>query len=245
MTNQNNKTGKLTQSIFLLVLVASAIAFFVSADPSGSSITYNITDSGATATASNRTDAGGTITSLILDAVQQNSKWKAYVGNITGALTLDDSNGNTIFDWSLSAAGITGEIYASRSNSPSWSLVNCSTPATIATEHTAIGFNPNAIDSINATFNETTHAAMVSAGKTIAANTCNSTSTYVNSTRQAQASSYFPELLLHDTTNLIYATPIRQDTVGFNNLTNVDFQMIVADDPTVTSTTYFFYAEIG
>lgn len=226
------------------MIIAAALMFYAKADPVGTTITFNTTDNGGTSSPSNRSDPGGTITTLVLDAVQQNTKWKAYIGNITGTLTLDDSSGFTIFEWALSASEISGEIYASRASSVSWSLINCSTNTTINTEETAIGFNSSAVDSINTTFNETTHATFVTAGITVTQNTCRATSTYVNETRQAQGSAYFQEILLDDDTNLIYATKIRQDTTGYDNTTSVDFQMILADDPSVTSTTYYFFAEI-
>lgn len=237
-----SKAIKLALLLFVLLQV---FAIFVYADPTGTSITYNSTDAGAIASPDNRSDAGGSITTMVLDAVQQNAKWKAYVGNITGTLTLDDSNGKTIFDWSLAAASITGEVYASRAASITWSNINCSAPATITNEQTAIGFTPTDVDSIQNTFNESTHPAFTTAGRTIAANTCNATSTYVNASKQAQASSYFPEILMGDGSNLVYATPIKQDTFGYDNTSKVDFQLILADDPSVTATTYYFYAEIG
>jgi predicted lipoprotein with Yx(FWY)xxD motif len=180
-----------------------------------------------------------------MDAAQQNSQWKAYVGNITGSLRLDDSAGNTIYQWSLGDSVVTGEIYASRSSSITWSSTNCSNATTILNEQTALGMNASAVDSIQNTFNETTHPGLLVAGRGITLNTCSATSTFVNSARQAQASADFPELLLQDTTNLIYTTIINQDNQGYLGSTTYDFQMIVADTPTAASTMYYFYAELG
>jgi hypothetical protein len=231
-----------------LLLVAATILLIVnlvSADPAGLTINSNATDYGRIVTPGNRTDPGGTITTLLVDAAQQDSQWKAYVGNITGSLRLEDSAGNSIYQWSLGAAAVTGEIYASRASSITWSSVNCSTAATIISEQTAIGMSAGDVDSIHYTFNETTHPAFSVAGRGITLNTCNSTSTFVNNARQAQASADFPEMLLHDTTNLIYTTLINQDSQGYVGSTTYDFQMIVADNPSATSTTYYFYAELG
>lgn len=245
MKTKNKSNAKYVQMLMLLVAI-SLLAYTAFADPSGTSITFNSTNPGGTQTAGNRSDAGGTITTLILDAVQQNTKWKAYLGNITGTLTLDDSNGNTIFDWSLAAAGITGEVYVTSATSITWGSIACATQGTIDTEHTALGILGNSVDSINATFNETTHPQIIVAGQTIGANSCGfAASTFVSDTREAQASATFPEVLLHDTTNLVYATPINQDSTSYDGASTADFQLIVADDPTVTDTTYYFYAEIG
>jgi len=232
------------QVLLLMLAIGALMVVFVNADPTGTSITYNVTDSGASASPSNRTDDGGTITTLVLNAVQQNNNWKAYLGNITGALTLDDSAGNTIFDWTLSAAGITGEIYVSRASSITWSSINCTTIATVGTEETALGMAGGNIDSIRSTFNESIHPEIVTAGRTMPANTCNATSTFVSDAREDQSSAMYPEVLMHDGSNLVYATPLNQDQTAFDG-SSADFQLIVADDVTAASTTYYFYAEIS
>lgn len=234
-----------TKLLLVFLLVVSSFAIWVHADPTGTSITYNFTDYGSTSTPANRIDPGGSITTIVLNAIQQNTKWKAYIGNITGSLTLDDSLGNTIFDWTLTASEITGEVYASRASAITWANIACVTPAIITAEQSALGFTASSVDNITNTFNETTHQAMITAGVTIPANTCRSTATYINSTKQSQGSAYFQELLLTDTSNLVYATFINQDLIGYDNSSSVDFQMILADDPSVVSTTYYFYAEIG
>jgi hypothetical protein len=227
--------------IFMAVLLTLINLAF--ADPAGVTINSNSTNYGRVYTPANRTDPGGSINTLALDVAQQDAQWKAYVGNITGSLRLEDSAGNSIFQWSLGAAAATGEIYASRSSSITWSSANCSTGATILNEQTALGINDSAVDSIRNTFNSTTHPAFAVAGRTM--NNCNATSTFVNNARQVQASADFPEMLLHDTTNMIYATIINQDKQGYMGSTTYDFQMIVADTPTAASTTYYFYAELG
>lgn len=239
------KNRYVIRPILALLLLFAVVGVFVYADPTGVSITYNSTDSGPTVTAGNDSQPGGTITTMVLNVVQQNSNWKAYIGNITGTLTLDDSNSRTIFDWTLSAASITGEIYASRASSPTWGSVNCSNITTVAAEETALGHTPTAADSIRNTFNETTHTAMTTAGRTMPADSCNATSTFEDDARVTQASANFQELLLHDTTNIIYATAISQDTASYNGSETVDFQMIVADDTSATASTYYFFAEIS
>lgn len=231
--------------VLIGVMLLFALASIVFADPSGTSITSNSTNPGRTSSPSNRTDAGGTITTMVMDAVQQDQQWKAYVGNISGSLTLDDSAGNTIYKWSLDAASVTGEIYASRSNSITWSSAACSNYATIQAEQTALNITDSSSDSIKNTFNYTTHPSFSVAGRPIAQNSCNATSTFVSSARQSQATADFPVVLLYDTTNLIYATLITQDKTGYTGSSTYDFQLIVADNPSTTSNTYYFYAELG
>lgn len=227
-------------SLFLLIRPG-----FVNADPTGASITSNVTSSAPSYSPDNRTDAGGTITTIVMDVTQQNNNWKAYVGNVSGVLTLDDANGNTIYQWSMSDSEVIGEVYTSRNSSPLWVDINCSTNTTIDTEDTDMGFTGISIDSINRTFNESTHNTILVAGKTIPSDQCRSTATYVNSTRQDQGSAYFQVTLLEDGSNLIYSTPIKNNYVGYDNETIVDFQILVADDVSSAASTYYFFVEIG
>lgn len=240
-----DKKMRVTQTLLVLIILTSVITVFVSADPGGTAVSWNSTDLGYAGSPANMTEDGGTITTMVLNAVQQNDKWKAYLGNITGALTLDDSTGTTIFDWTLAASGITGEIYVTRASSVTWSSINCTTTAITNTEMTALGQVGTAVDSIRNTFNETTHPAWVTAGRTMPANTCNSTATFVSDARQNIATASFPEILMTDGTSLVYSTTINQDATDYNDGDTSDFQFIVADDVSAASTTYYFYAEIS
>jgi len=215
----------------------------VKGDPSsGTTISNNVTDNGRVYTPANRTDPGGTITTFSVDAQQQDTRWKAYVGNVTGSLTLDDSNGMTIYNWSVGLADITGEVYSSRASSVSWSLIRCADSTTVANEETTLGMNSSSADTITKTFNETTHPEFVTAGETISSG-CNATATYVSDAKEEQSSATFPIVLLDDETNLVYTTLINRNSTGFDDR-SYDFQMIVANDPTST-TTYYFYVELG
>lgn len=251
--NQKKVRGRMPQGNFLLIFALPILFLFITflfiipvkADPSGASITSNRSSTASTVFPDNMSDAGGTINTLTLDTIQQNSNWKAYVGNISGMLTLDDEDGYTIYQWALGNAEVTGEIYVSRSSNISWSLLNCSNESLIAAEQTLIGFISTSVDDINKTFNETTHSPINVAGRTITQNTCKSTSTYVNDAAQGIAFAYFPVVLLGSESNLVYVTPLNDDSDSYATGSVVDFQLIVPDDVTVGSTTYYFYIELG
>lgn len=210
--------------------------------PTGVEISGNVTETAGSVSPDNRTDEGGTITTMVLDVLQQNPRWKAYVGNLTGVLTLDDALGQSIFRWELGAESLTGEVYVSRSNTVSWGDIDCSNQTLIDDEDTFLGFSGTSADSVNRTFNETTHPT-ITVGLLPLSN-CRSTSTYVNSTAQSQALADFPLILLQDNDNVIFATPINQGADSYNTGTQADFQLIVPDQVGDT-TTYYFYAEIG
>ena len=243
------KEQVLQVSVFSLALILTLILLLnvgiTNADPAGASITSNITSTAPSYSPGNRSDNGGTINTLTFNVVQQDANWKAYVGNISGTLTLDDSNGKSIYQWAMTNADITGEIYATKIDNPDWSIINCSNQTTTDAEDTALGFSNTSVDSINRTFNETTHQSIFVAGRTIAANTCKATSTYVNNTAQNQSSADFQQILFSSGTDVVYVSPINQGKTSYDGNSTVDFQMLIADDITAAITPYYFFVEIG
>jgi hypothetical protein len=182
---------------------------------------------------------------MTLNGTFQNPRWKAFVGNISGSLTLDDSTNQTIYDWDF--AIVTGEVYASRSNSVDWGNVDCMDNNILSAEETAINFDTSKVDSINQTFNDTTHAEFMVAGATMPGSSCRAIATFTNDARQAVTDTAdFQEILLDDDNVAVYATLLENDATGYDGTSTFDFQMIVPDDETIgVDTTYYFYAELG
>jgi hypothetical protein len=253
MKNKSCATKDSCIFIIRIVLIASfilacimAYAGLASAIPSGPTITVvsNETKQPASATLLNTT--GGSITIMVLNATTQNLRWKAYVGNVSGTLTLDDADDNTLFDWSLTH--VIGEVYATRqSGIINWSGINCSNETHITAEEKALN-HTSQDDNITKTFDESTHQGFYIGTREILQNTCAAVHTYVNSSSQT---SNFEEVVLYDGTNetngkVVYATPLEQDQYGFdNNL--YDFQMILPEVGLATwtsSTAYYFYVEL-
>ncbi len=245
-----NKQGRKLGALLTLAVLATLSALIVAGVPQGANIVSSGQESQPSSPPDNRSDDGGTINVLVLNTVQQNPGWKAYVGNVTGRLTLDDADGYTIYDWALAANSIQGEVYVSRNSSITWSNISCASSSVISSEESYLGKNPADPDSINNTFNYTVHKAMQVGVNSISQDSCRSTATYVNDSRQSMSNtSLFQEILLQDQNNvLIYATFIDQDSPSYKNLTNhtYDFQLIVGEDETAsTPTTYYFYLEIS
>jgi len=223
--------------LFLLLLASSAMPV-----PEGPQITSFQTETPSVRAAANITTAGGTITTMLLNATTQNPHWKAYVGNITGRLTLRDANNYTIYDWSI--AEPTGEVYVSRNNSISWSSIQCANLTHIRQEEALMNHTPTATDSIENTFSLGTHDAFYAGSVSFSQNQCNfTTATYVNSTNQ---STYFQEIALYDGSSIVYTTFIEQNAQGFD-FQKYDFQLIVPEkgwEGPVSSTPYYFYVEL-
>lgn len=229
----------------LIILVVLVMPFLVSSQPTGVNILFNETETASPAAAAELTTAGGSFTTLVLEGTFQNPRWKAYVGNVTGSLSLADGSGNAIYDWELAA--ISGEVYVSRNDSVVWSSIACADTTTIGDEETFLNMGSTSLDNIANTFNETIHRSFFVGTTFIAESTCRSIATYVNNAQQTvTTSSLFQEVLLEDSnSNLIFATMLEDGVTGFDGST-YDFQMIVPEDSTsLTPTTYFFYVQIN
>jgi hypothetical protein len=221
---------------------------FVWATPVGITVLTNQTSTLPTVSTS-RADDGGTITTLTVDAQQQDDLWKGYVGNVTGKFTLADSANYSIYDWTFSVT--TGEIYISRASSPNWSSAGCLNPVILSSEQSYFGMIDTDYDTINKTFNETTHKNFRVGPINITNSTCKTSLLYVNASKNDSVSenSPFQEVLLqmNGTTNaLVYAAILETDHIGFNPTKTFDFQAIVPDNRTFGGvTTYYFWAELG
>jgi len=236
--------------LLLVLLIVTAALFLVvdvSAAPASPQINY-VSNSTAVNIAANRSvDEKGTITVVTMTLNQQDYKWKAYVGNVSGTLALDDANVKSIYDWSL--ATITGEIYVSRASSVTWTNVSCVNQTVIDNEQSFFGITSSARDSINSTFNHTVHTSFLVGAKNISASSCRSAFTYVNDAAQAiSEAANFQEVLLRDgiNGNLIYTTILEQDQPAYDGGSTYDFQLIVAENESgITPTNYYFYVELG
>ena len=247
--NKNINIALKKTGIILLLLTILIFTFFtnknsVFAVPQGATITFNQTENATVKPADSHTAAGGSFTTLILNVTSQTSKWKAYVGNVTGKLTLDNSANQTIYDWTLTTTQ--GEVYVSRNDSLNFSSLACANDGNISSEENFLNINSSSDDSITNTFDQTVHKSFVIGGTgTISNSSCYAIATYVNDTSQpADENATFQEILLSDGRNLVFVAILEDDEQGFD-LSSYDFQLISPDDPGLTSTTYYFYAELG
>ncbi|MFH0874683.1 MAG: hypothetical protein V1859_02010 [archaeon] len=233
----------------MVVCFAAIISAVMAVEPEGASITY-ISNSTKNATApSSRNDSKGTITTLTLSAIQQNYKWKAYVGNVTGTLVLQDSSSYSIYEWTA-LSNPSGMIYITRDNSITWPQVKCANQTTIALEQENLNHSVTASDNINHTFSYTAHQSFYVGDVHIDNSTCKSVATWINNSLQSvNEDSNFQEILLQDDSNLVYAAVVEQNSFSYrNDNSTYDFQALVADSalPGVTGqSTYYFYIEIS
>lgn len=236
------------RSATLLLLLGAAmllLAHMVMAAPTGASLTSNTTDYGPTISPTGLTHNRSTITTVVLDALQQDQRWKGYVGNVSGSLTLDNANNDTLYDWSSVTAAV-GEVYASRSSGITFASPVCADAGTIGVEETALNMTGAEVDSITNTFDNTNHTD-TNVGATLLSG-CPMVATYENDADPGQDSAAnFQEFLMEDATNnLVYVSILNDNTpTGYDGNT-YDFQMIVAEsDIQATANTYYFWVELG
>ena len=274
MTNQLARNGKLNTFFLILVLsfILSLLFTAVQGLPAGPTITVlgNSTKATSAGTKINSTinasiSPGGYIFTVSLDSQQQNTRWKAYVGNVTGTLTLDDANSNTIFQWSLST--VTGEVYATRGSSTiNWSGINCtwrgervpfyneSNRSVEELENIALS-QTNKDDNITTSFRYANHSQIVVGSVIIPKNTCFAANTWQKSKAQSFAdsdSANFTQVILYDGTNvsngnIIYETKIENDMIGYRADSTYDFQILLPENGATgfsSSTAYYFYVEL-
>jgi hypothetical protein len=241
--------NKNKNTILILILVIFGVLglFLISAannpvGPDSLNITSNTTKP-AVINAS-ITISGGYVAIMNVTTTTQDSRWKAFVGTVTGMFSLQDGSGSTIYDWRLSS--ITGSIYTTRNASlVSWVNINCSNITTLNQENYLIN-HTNINDNLTATFNlseAATHQSFYVGAKYIANNTCPTLNTYKSSVPQ---DTDFDEMALYDGYNIIYATIINQNQVGYNGA-HYDFQMIVPENGASGfqgATAYYLYVEI-
>jgi len=237
------KAKTLLSYFVLIALLIAAISYSV-AQPFGANIVSNTTEMKNATPAGSIDPAGGTFTTLVLNVTSQNLKWKAYIGNVTGLLTLYDEDDYTIFQWQTS--DFSGSVFASRNDSVTWDNVACASDINITREETIMNHTTTADDSINTTFNIKTHKQFWVGTINIPQSSCRSAFTWANDTAQTPSvDAPFQEVLLHDGVNMIYTTFIYDDAQGFD-YNSYDFQMIVPENGVTSSaaTRYYFYMEL-
>ena len=246
---------------FVLLAMLAMGAYVCIADPTGPTAVFeeqrNMTAASNYTMNTTGGPAGGNIFVYNLSSNQANTRWKGYVGSISGSLRLADSTG-ILYEWSL-GNDFTAEVYATRTDNPiTWSNINCTWAKTSdesdtnrsreEEENAALNFNNHPIDNISATFPTRDNVGFQVGGVTVPQDYCYTTNPYMNST---DTEGYFEEALLHDGTYLVYATVMNKSASGYDNGRLYDYEMIIPEnaDPTFysnqLSTAYYFYLELA
>ena len=266
---------KMAKGLLFFAILAFSLVGTANADPTGPTVTLfgNSTKGAVSATKINSTingtiSPGGYVFTSNLNALQQNTRWKAYVGNVTGTLTLDDAQDNTLFQWSLTS--VSGEVYATRASSNiNWTGINCTWRGELS--HGVVRYNESnrtveerenlalshtsKDDNITTTFALANHSSITVGARIIGKNECFALNTYQNGDPQTFEDSdnaNFTQVILYDGTNttngnVLYETKIENDKVGYRSDSTYDFQILLPENGALGftgSTAYYFYVEL-
>ena len=255
---------KKTLILIISLLSLLTLASFVSAQATVSPVAVDAiesvaperkpTASGGVAVASE----SGNTTELLINGTAITQHWQGYYGNVTGEITLDDADSNTLFAWTLATP--TGELFAvNGTQTVQWNNITCVnlTNTTSGAETTgsskinASSLNQQFyisdfdVDNFTGTFTSTYDGADLQIGqRTITAdNQCPSTFGHVNNLSQTTD---FEELLLFDNDSSLVFTALLDTpgTTGFDGLDTHHFEMIVGQE-NGTIGNYYFYIELG
>jgi hypothetical protein len=186
---------------------------------------------------SNMTVEAGNVTAFNLEGDSTSSVWQGLYGTVSGGVKLDNSGGQTMYDWNLVQAQ--GEIMATRFVIDDWSTIACSTQNEIYWEEYRLNIANSSQEGINDTFQNTTHPSF-DIGIT-GLTGCRSTLTHNYTDDEV----VFWNVLLNIDENITVFVGILEDgTIGFNN-TASDFQLLVPTNTTTEQAIYNLYLDLG
>jgi len=257
-------------AVMLVLLISSVVLVLAAAAPEGPETFTKLNSTRRTPSPNaSITGIAGNITELRIAGKTITQSWQGFVGNVTGTITLDDSAGRALYDWSL--ADPEGEVYATYLTYVDWSLgkVLCwnwteSTGTylqlgefegwTASPSPSTYGGQGCAQDDVDCT-NETFSAPGASTHSNfyVGEQLINGTHKMCPRARlyNGTKSGTFEEVLLYyeDTSTadgVVYTSILRSDANAYNNNT-YDFEMVVAEDGhngDATTTTFYFYVEL-
>jgi len=259
------------KELFLLMFIATGLFLMtgvMAVEPYGANYTeVNSTTAPADQPQGHNAIAGN-VTELDITGYTTTQSWQGYFGNVSGTIQLADAQDNVMYNWSL--ASPEGEVYASTSDSISWSSVMCfnfTADGTYGDDSANVGetslhgmnltqlesaFNIKSddVDGVDETFSligAGTHDKFYVANLEFAEGECPNTRIYNNTGKGANDN--FEEVLLYDysTQSVIFTAILdEEDVLGFDNKYH-DFEMLVLEDGHGTDTsvtTYYFYVEL-
>jgi hypothetical protein len=180
----------------------------------------------------------GNVTQVDISGQSISTHWAGFFGNISGNITLKDSNGNTFYDWATLGTP-RGEVFASIDDSVEWAGIGCATPAELSTIDTALGVGVGDGDSINLTYTTNSHPALTVGGVAVAG--CNATNAYTDAGLDATA--YYQILLTDTSGDAVYTTVINDSTTSFTG-SSADFELLVGESDGAGTTAIYFYIEL-
>jgi hypothetical protein len=192
----------------------------------------NNSTSSSPVSSGNRTAVGGYITEINITANnQQTTNWQGFLGNVTGGnIFLNDSSGNSMYNWATVVAN-GGFVYATtKSTAPSWSTVTAILAATLdGASYWKMGAKS---DNISNTYKSMKNLNV--SGISVTGANYTTVNTYFNNSVISEAGPSGKD-------NVIWVAEINNDQLNFKNKYS-DYELLV---PVNAGDIYFFYTEIS
>jgi hypothetical protein len=251
--------------LFFLVLTLH-ISLVIAVEPFGATVNP-LTSERAPQDSAQGVDAiAGNVTQLDLFGYTVTQSWQGYFGNVTGIITLEDNEGNVMYNWS--EASPQGEIYASTNGSVNWNYIQClnftsdgdygddtgnaggtsksGTNLTILEAMFNIDFDD--VDGVDETFDlfGSGHDRFFTNNLEFTEGECRNTRIF--SSGGTEIDDQFEEVLLYEPTtqSVVFTGLLNEDVQGFDDNLH-DFEMLVLEDGHGTDTqtdTYYFWVEL-
>ncbi len=210
----------------LLIVFATGLA---GANPSGTGMNIEGTESFDGDTATSTPATGGNVTELTLTQTTQTQLWSAFYGNLSGETALKGSGGDTVFDWGA-ITYTKAYVFMTRLSSVNWDTVVAASVANIEIEDTTLEMDDKT-ESINNTRTDASTWEDIDYGSPIS----------VDYGIEMTSGSGWRSPILYDSTNsgLVFGVYVNSSGQAFNGQ-DADYQIMV---PTGNQTRdYYVYA---
>ncbi|MCW8966568.1 MAG: hypothetical protein OQK82_07780 [Candidatus Pacearchaeota archaeon] len=232
---------------FFLVFFFSflfCLSFVLGVTPFGANITEGVSGSASVDIAQGVAAQAGNVTELNIFGYTVTQSWQGYFGNVSGTIQLSDSADNVMYNWS--ALSPEGEIYASTSDSVNWGGIECFNFTSEGESlESYFGILSDDVDGVDETFSYSNgHDLFYTNNIAFEEGVCMSTQLYDNS--GGGVDDYFEEVLLWDGGDVVFASLLEDDVLGFDGRGH-DFEILVLEDGHGDNnevTDYYFYVEL-
>ncbi|HDP73998.1 MAG TPA: hypothetical protein ENN46_03540 [Candidatus Woesearchaeota archaeon] len=217
--------GKLIVAILMIIFVIS----IVKANPSGTGINIEDSETFDGETAISTPAVGGNVSEMTLTQTTQTQLWSAFYGNLSGETALKGSSGDTIFDWGA-ITYTKAYVFMTRLASVNWGTIIGASISHIENEDTALGMDGET-EAINNTRTDASTWPDIDYGSAIS----------VNYGIDMTSGSGWRSPILYDSTNagLIFGVYVNSSGQAFNSQ-DADYQIMIPTGDVTRD--YYVYA---
>jgi len=204
------------------------------------SVVKGVSGSVNESTSFTRGTAGGNATSFSINTVSASIRWQGYYGEVTASVSLGDSAGNQLYDYGFVNPSDIKTVFASTDANFNFDSLYAAKASDVDYVY---GWSTGGADSVTNTLNDGV-ATIATVSNVSIANLSSHTVAGAREEGVYQSGAFKDVLgLPYSSDNLAYGVSVTSDRYAFNNITQVDYEMVVPVDVGSTQT-YYFYMDI-